>query len=107
MVREEEIFEGLERERNRPVWSLVDYFDVVGNEENGWEVNNLAVVEEEIYLDEEISEAELLKFLKRIGWMKKHVRLNMVEFEWSDGIVEISERKSSRPLGRLEREEKR
>lgn len=73
------------------MYELINYFDVWGNKQDGYEVNNLCTEERDIYLGEDASDMDLLKFLKRIGFLKKHVRLNMLCIEDLGGQIEISD----------------
>jgi hypothetical protein len=84
------------------IYRLVDYFDVWGNKRDGFEVNNLSVVEDEIYISEDSTNKEIVQFLKRIGYFKKSVRMNMVDV-YNDGeFIEFFQKKDGMPIGRLE-----
>lgn len=50
-------------------YDLIDYFDVWGNEEDGWEVNNQCKVDE-ITISDDVTDEEILKYLKDIGYLK-------------------------------------
>jgi hypothetical protein len=82
---------------------LINYFDVWAGEEKGtWEVNNLCS-EGMIELPEDFTDDQLLKALKEKEFLKKHVRKNMLVFEYLfDFGVEIRQRKNDYPICRVE-----
>ena len=87
------------------MFELIDYYDVWGNSADGWEVNNLATVERDIVIPDDVSERDIMEFLKRIGYFAKHVRLNMLAFEvFESDMIEISRRRDGRPLCSLRRQ---
>ena len=80
---------------------LIDYFDVWGNERDGYAVNDST--EQAVFeLDDYPTYAEVLRLLKRIGYFRKTVRMNSVRFTGYDDSIEIEDRKG-RPICRLER----
>jgi hypothetical protein len=81
---------------------LVNYFDVWGNKKEGYEVNNLCVECDDIYVSD-LENRNLLHALKIIGFLKKETRINQIEFNNSScEMIEFYERKTQKPLGRLE-----
>lgn len=83
-------------------WQLIDYFDVWGNAKDGWEVNNLCVVEENIWLDDSVTNKEILKYLEEIGYLSTSDMRKLVIEDWCD-ILEICRRKDRMPLYSLRR----
>jgi hypothetical protein len=84
------------------LYKLVNYFDVWGNSKDGFEVNNLAVVENEVYISDDSTNKEIVQFLKSIGYFKKTVRMNMLDI-YNDGeLIEFFQKKDGMPIGRLE-----
>lgn len=84
-------------------YRIVNYFDVWGNEKDGWEVNNVCqhgeYVEREAFNDR----AEMLAWLKNMDFLAKYVRLNMLEIEWlDDDFIEISRKANGCPVCRIE-----
>lgn len=82
-------------------FKVIDYFDVWGNEEDGFEVNNLSIAGEiEV---ENIEKETLLNELKEFGFFNDNVTLDMLDIEnWSSDFIEFFEAKNRYPLCRLE-----
>lgn len=81
---------------------VTDYFDVWGNRKDGWEVNNLSHSEYNSKINSIYDKKSLLRWLKRIGIMRKHVRTTQLIFDELDNGYEISEKKTLMPLLRVE-----
>lgn len=79
---------------------LIDYFDVWGNEEDGWEVNNLCVLEDDIYISENTTNEDILDFLFAIGYL--NTTENICIREYGMDMLEIETKKEWYPIGRLE-----
>ena len=84
-------------------WSLVDYFDVWGNPEDGWEVNNLSIEFDDLYLDPDITDEEIVDYLKSIGYFNKDVTMADLEIEDSGDMIEFFKADDMMPLCRLQR----
>lgn len=86
------------------VYDLIDYFDVWGNEEDGWDVNDLAKVEEGIYIDDSLSDEEIVDYLiDEVGFFSPSAR-GKIEVDSSSGdFIEFFDAGTYEPLGRLER----
>lgn len=83
-------------------YKLIDYFDVWGNEEDGWEVNNLCTIRENIEISDDATDAEILVLLVKIGFLATaDERLVCLESTDSN-FIEIYQVKDMMPLGRLE-----
>lgn len=82
---------------------LINYFDVWAGEEKGtWEVNNLCE-ECQFELNEDFTNRDLLQKLKEVGFLKNHVRMNMIEFEdLHEFGIEFSRKVNGYPIGRIE-----
>lgn len=81
-------------------FDLIDYFDVWGNEEDGWEVNDQAVVEEKIWISDDITEEELFNYLKdTVGYFNRNTKFSDVEIQWYDpDFIEIFQAKDGCPV---------
>lgn len=79
-------------------WSLINYFDVWGNSKDGYEVNNQCTEAADIIMINYPTDRDLLKLLKSIGFFKKHVRLNMLDIRDDFEFIEISERRTGKPI---------
>jgi hypothetical protein len=84
-------------------YRVINYFDVVGNRKDGYEVNNLceyAVVEFKEYP----SKRDVMEKMKEIGFFKKSVRLaSFVDIGLGDAEFIEYEDRFGRPVFRLER----
>ena len=81
---------------------LINYFDVWGNEKDGWEVNNQCIEWDDVWTSD-LSNKTLLNILKNTDFLQKNVRINQVDFEWvGPECCEVSVRRNHYPLCRLE-----
>lgn len=83
-------------------WQLIDYFDVWGNANDGWDVNDCSVVEENIWLDNSVTNKEILKYLEKIGYLNTSDMRKLVVEDMGD-IIEINQKKGNKPLYSLRR----
>ena len=83
------------------VYDLINYFDVWKDEE-GWQVNNLCVEEEGLYIDDTCTDKEILQFLVKIGFLVTSDRRKVYLEDMGDGFIEIYQKKGNIPLGRLQ-----
>ena len=83
-------------------YKIVDYFDVWGNPIDGWEVNDLTTVEEDIVIAEDSTDEEIIDFLIQIEYLKPEAK-ELVHLESYDNeMIEIIQTKDDYPIGRLE-----
>lgn len=81
---------------------LINYFDVWGNPEEGWEVNNLCK-EGFLELPEDFSNEDLLEALKDFGFLVPTVIEGQIDFEdMGDFGVELFQADNGCPLCRIE-----
>ena len=83
-------------------YKLIDYFDVWGNPIDGWEVNDLTTVEEDIVIAEDATDEEIIDFLIQIEYLKPEARENVHLESYDNEMIEIVQTKDDYPLGRLE-----
>lgn len=85
-------------------YKLIDYYDVWGNKENGYCVNGVCTVEDDICITEDSSDREIIDYLiDVIGYLSPNAR-EAVELESSDGnMIEIQAISDGFPIGRLEK----
>lgn len=82
-------------------YRLINYFDVWGNEVDGWEVNNLCE-EGVLEIEENANNEELIEALKDFGFFNDNANINTVEV-WNDfEMIEFFDKKTHCPLCRLE-----
>jgi hypothetical protein len=79
---------------------FVNYFDVWGNEIDGFEVNDVSLHR----ISEVIPETELdvIQLLVDNDIVHSDVNLNDVDIQLSEYNAEITERKTGRPFGRID-----
>ena len=82
---------------------LINYFDVWGNEKDGWEINNLCTEWENKMIDGELTNEKLFLLLKQMNFINKGVRINQLNFiDNGNGIIEIEQSYNNSPLCRIE-----
>lgn len=82
---------------------LINYFDVWGNEEDGYEVNDLCVEETGIFTADDSTDQQVLNLLVRIGFLTTDDPEKVCVINNGD-MIEIESVEDGCPLGRLERE---
>ena len=82
-------------------WRLNNYFDVWGNEKDGYEVNNLCTEAEDLWISEDSTDKEICEFLVQIGFLNTS-DMRRIYLEDMGDMIEIYQRKGNYPLGRLE-----
>ena len=83
-------------------YKLIDYFDVWGNEEDGWEVNDVTTVENDIVIAEDSTDEEIIDFLVRIEYLKPETKDLVYLESYDNEMIEIIARENDYPIGRLE-----
>ena len=83
-------------------YKLIDYFDVWGNATDGWEVNDLTTVEDDIVITEDSTDEEIIDFLVRIDYLKPEAKELVYLESYDNEMIEIVQTKDDYPLGRLE-----
>lgn len=80
-------------------YKLVDYFDVWGNENDGWQVMDACTIEDGIFIDENATDQEILDFLVTFGYL---IGTQDVKLE-SYGVdaIDIIQESTGCPLGIL------
>jgi hypothetical protein len=85
-------------------WTLWNYFDVWGNEEDGWDVNDVCVEWCGLKIPE--NDREIINFLTRRLCFIKPEYAGIIRLDWTgEGWCEIVCDADEMPLGRLVREE--
>lgn len=82
-------------------YELVDYFDVWGNAEDGWEVNNQSVWDDadDIYMSDDTTDTELIDYLKGIRYLNDNVKESDLYIDWGDGdFIEIFKADDMMPI---------
>ena len=93
------------RSKQHTLFTLVNYFDVWGNEDDGWEVNNLCNERENLRLSNNATQADVLALLKGVGFIQESVTLEEITFSiWDRDMIELEQASDGRPICRLEAE---
>lgn len=83
-------------------YNLINYFDVWGNEEEGYEVNNLCIEERDIVITDDATDKDILEFLVAIGFLNTSDESKVYLQDYGYGMIEIYQKEHNYPLGRLE-----
>lgn len=89
--------------KNERRYRLINYFDVWGNAEVGYEVNDLCVEETGIFIADDSTDQEVLNLLVRIGFLTTDDSEKVCVINNGD-MIEIEGVETGVPLGRLEKE---
>lgn len=85
-------------------YKIIDYYDVWSNEENGYEVNNLCTCATGIEIADDTTDADIINYLKSINFLSENATTETVELDGDDFYIELTEKETGYPLGRLERD---
>lgn len=83
-------------------YALINYFDVWGNEKDGYEINDQCVEAENLYIDNNATDKQILGLLKTIDFLKTD-DMRRVRIEDLGEDMEIYACKNRYPLGMLRR----
>ena len=83
-------------------YKLIDYFDVWGNATDGWEVNDLTTVEDDIVIAEDLTDEEIIDFLIQINYLCSLAKGNVYLESQDNEMIEIINKEDDCPIGRLE-----
>lgn len=84
-------------------YKLIDYFDVWGNADEGYEVNNLCTAIEEVEIPFDATSEGIIKILKDVGYLQKGADPSELLIETYDGLtLEIFQKSDMYPIGRLD-----
>lgn len=85
-------------------YKLIDYYDVLGNEEEGYEVNNLCTCVTGIEIADDATDTDIINYLKSINFLSEKATTETVELEGDNFYIELTEKETGYPLGLLVRE---
>lgn len=85
-------------------YKIVDYFDVWGNKEDGWQVNNLCSLDEFglITITEDATDEDIIDYLIHINYLGRDAKGKVIIESNDDMCIELVAVFDDRPLGRLE-----
>lgn len=83
------------------MWRLINYFDVWGNEKDGWEVNNQCVEAEDVFISDESTDKDICEYLKNAGYLITSDMRQLEVVDYGD-LIEINTKKGHKPLFALQ-----
>ena len=88
----------------KKVYSYIDYFDVWYNDEEGFQVNDLARTDIDIIIKEDMDDLDILvELVEREVLNPIAVREKLIGVEWlCSSMIELSIVATGEPIGRLE-----
>ena len=79
-------------------YDLINYFDVWGNEEDGFEVNDQSIFMRNVVVSDSANDTELVELVKSLGFFNDTACTRSIEvIDWGH-MIEFQERKTSMPL---------
>lgn len=85
-------------------WKIVS-LDVWGNRKDGYEINNATYSGKEIELPAEPTDAQVRLALIHAGYLKKSMRLDRLEFDGDDALIQVSRKSDGYPIVQIRMEE--
>lgn len=83
-------------------WRWYEY-DVWGNKKDGYDVNQVFRTSEIFEFTDNIDDAKsLLRYLRKVGWLKKGVRSKLLDIDWHEHEFYIMYK--GKPVGEFRRE---
>lgn len=79
-------------------YMLQNYFDVWGNADDGWEVNDQCTEFDDLQISDDATDKDILEYLKGIGFLATSDMRKLVVEDCGNGFIEIYERKGMKPL---------
>lgn len=85
-------------------YKLIDYYDVLGNKEDGYEVNDVYTRITGVEITDNTTDEDIINYLKSINFLIESATTETIEIDGDDFCIELTEKETGYPLGRLERE---
>ena len=79
-------------------YALINYFDVWGNEKDGWEINDKCTEFEDLQITDDATDKDILEYLVQIGFLSTSDRRRLVVEDLGGQNIEIYQRKGMKPL---------
>ena len=86
-------------------YRLINYFDVWGNVDDGFEVNNQCVEFDDLVIVGDLTDQELVDYLFGIGFFTTNDLSKFDIHAWDSDFIEFFVEETGEPLCRLERVE--
>lgn len=88
---------------NNNTWALIDYFDVWGNAEDGWDVNNVSKEFDDLVIADDATDQDIIDYLISIGYLAHGVTTDDIVIEDGGDYIEFFAAEDGRPICRLDR----
>lgn len=86
-------------------WTLINYFDVWGNAEDGYEVNNQCVEADDVVIVDDATDQDIIDFLFNNEYLTDD-DVSLYEIEDNGDFIEIYVKETMMPLYSLRRNER-
>ena len=80
------------------MYELINYFDVWGNEQDGWEINNQCVEKRDITIVDDAKNDDIIEYLKNCDFLTKDCTADDFYILWDCDYIEIYSKKDGMPL---------
>ena len=84
-------------------WQLVNYFDVWGNNEDGFWVNNSCIEFSDLYISEDSTNQDIINYLIEIGFLNEGIKTEDLFIDNSGDYIEFFVAENLYPICRLVR----
>lgn len=78
-------------------WTLINYFDVWGNEVDGWEINNACSEFDDLEIADDATDQDIIDYLYNIEFFNTN-DLEKFDVEYYGDFIEIREKETQKPL---------
>lgn len=78
-------------------YTLINYFDVWGNEEDGWEVNNQCVEADDVVIADDATDQDIIDYLFQHEYVTDD-DISLYELESNGDFIEIYVKETMMPL---------
>ncbi len=78
-------------------WQVAD-LDVWGNAKEGYEVNDVYRLDVYIELPDDVKKADVVKALKQVGYLRKHVQNRQLTMDDSEDFIFLEQTKDGCPV---------
>lgn len=79
-------------------WELWDYFDVNGNENDGWEINDQTRVRDDIVIFDGAVNDDIVRYLVEQEYLQSEAKVDDFYILWESDFVEVYDKQNGKPL---------
>ena len=83
-------------------YELINYFDVWGNAEDGYKVNNQCIEFDDLHITNDATNKDIFVYLQSIGFLNQSAKFEQVNFECLGERIEISQASDNMPICALD-----